>query len=286
MKKFFTTLPKNILGCFQGRMILWHLLFIALTFILVCSGFDWFYFSSTRSPVLREWMFPSAPIGGLVPITLPLILIVSGFVISRERISLTGWAIGQAALIGSLLSSTYKAFTGRVHPEHLIGENLSYNFQFGWLRGGVFWGWPSSHTTIAFAMAVTLFTLFPKKRWFGGLALVYAFYIRSWRFNDHPLVFGFRGGGHPRLHHRRGRRKEFFARSKEPEIAERFLEIDELFRKRTFFSRKVPSFKRNLVLLWRSFFSRKNAAPSGKTLKWRRKLSFKSPNGTFILKIT
>ena len=158
-------------------MILWHLLFIALTFICVTSGFDWFYFCSTRSPVLREWMFPSAVIGGLVPLTLPLSLIVSGFITSQARLSLTGWAVGQAALIGSLLSSTYKAFTGRVHPEHFIGADLSHDFRFGWLRGGVFWGWPSSHTTIAFAMAVTVFTVFPKQRWLGRLALLYALYI-------------------------------------------------------------------------------------------------------------
>jgi membrane-associated phospholipid phosphatase len=158
-------------------MLLWHLLFIALTVILIRSGFDWFYFCSTRSPMLREWMFPSAPIGGLVPLALPLILIFSGFITNRARISLIGWAIGQAALIGSLLSSTYKAFTGRVHPEHFIGADISHDFRFGWLRGGVFWGWPSSHTTIAFAMAVTVFTLFPKQRWLGWLTMAYALYI-------------------------------------------------------------------------------------------------------------
>lgn len=177
MKQFFSTLPRNILGCFQGRMILWHLLFIALTFILVQSGLDWFYFCSTRSPRLWAGMIPSAPIGGLVPLAVPFVLILSGFITGRVRLGLTGWAIGQAALIGSMLSSTYKAFTGRVHPEHFTGADLSHDFRFGWLRGGVFWGWPSSHTTIAFAMATTVFTLSPKNRWLGWLALVYAGYI-------------------------------------------------------------------------------------------------------------
>ena len=159
-------------------MILWHLLFITLTFICVASGFDWFYFCSTRSPVLREWMFPSAPIGGLMPFALPLILILSGYITSRARISLTGWAIGQAALIGSLLSSAYKAFTGRGHPAmHDVGTDISHVFRFGFLRGGMFWGWPSSHTTIAFAMVATVFTLFPKQRWLGWLAIAYALYI-------------------------------------------------------------------------------------------------------------
>jgi membrane-associated phospholipid phosphatase len=177
VKQFVSTLPRNILGCFQGRMILWHLLAIALTFILVQSGFDWFYFCSTRSPLLREWMFPSAPIGGLVPLALPLILILSGFINSRARISLIGWAIGQAELIGSLISSACKAFTGRAHPTHDVGADISHVFRFGFLRGGMFWGWPSSHTTIAFAMAATVFTLFPKQRWLGWLAIAYAFYI-------------------------------------------------------------------------------------------------------------
>ena len=158
-------------------MLLWHAVLIALTFLLVRSGFDWFYFCSTRSPVLRAWMFPSAPIGGLVPLALPFILILSGHITNQARLALTGWAIGQAALIGSLLSSAYKAFTGRVNPELFIGADISHDFRIGWLRGGVFWGWPSSHTTIAFAMAATVFTLFPKSRWLGWLAIAYGFYI-------------------------------------------------------------------------------------------------------------
>lgn len=177
MKQFLVTLPRNLIGCFKCRLILWHLLAILLTVILVTSGFDWFYFQSTRDPRLWELMIPSAPMGGLVPIALPLILIMSGFILSHSRITMAGWAIGQAELIASLISSTYKAFTGRVHPAPAGGENISQVFQFGFLRGGVFWGWPSSHTTIAFAMALTVFTLFPKQRWLGWLALAYAGYI-------------------------------------------------------------------------------------------------------------
>jgi len=178
VKHFFLTLPRNIIGCFRGRMILWHLLAILLTVILVTSGFDWFYFSVTRSPVLYEWMIPSAPIGGLVPLVLPLTLILTGYITLRFRIARIGWAIGQAELLGSLISSTYKAFTGRVHPAlHEVGTDISHDFRFGFLRGGMFWGWPSSHTTIAFAMAAAVFTLFPKKRWLGWLAMAYAGYI-------------------------------------------------------------------------------------------------------------
>ena len=178
MKHFFLTLPRNIIGCFRGRMLLWHLAAILLTVILVASGFDWFYFSATRSPVLYEWMIPSAPIGGLVPLVLPLTLILTGYITLHFRIARIGWAIGQAELLGSLISSIYKAFTGRVHPAlHEAGTDISHDFRFGILRGGMFWGWPSSHTTIAFAMAAAVFTLFPKQRWLGVMAVIYAFYI-------------------------------------------------------------------------------------------------------------
>ena len=158
-------------------MILWHIAAIVLTFILVASGADWSYFLDTRSPVLREWMFPAVRIGGLLPFALPLILLAFGTIIRSAKTTLTGWAVGQAALLGSLVSSTYKAFTGRVHPGHSVGPDISHVFRFGFLRGGVFWGWPSSHTTIAFAMAVTVFRLYPKQKWLGYAAIAYAVYV-------------------------------------------------------------------------------------------------------------
>jgi membrane-associated phospholipid phosphatase len=177
MKQFLVTLPRNLVGCFKGWRLVWHLVAILLTFILVTSGFDWRYYLATRNPTLRSWMFPAVVIGGLLPIYLPLFLLVIGFMTEKAKIILTGWAVGQAELIGALVVVAYKAFTGRVHPAHNVGADISHVFQFGFLRGGVFWGWPSSHTTLAFAMAVTVFTLWPKQRWLGLLAILYACYV-------------------------------------------------------------------------------------------------------------
>jgi len=53
----------------------------------------------------------------------------------------------------------------------------SHGFQLGFLKGGVFWGWPSSHTTVAFAMSVCLIQLFPKNKILTVSALIYAFYL-------------------------------------------------------------------------------------------------------------
>ncbi|HXR47610.1 MAG TPA: phosphatase PAP2 family protein [Candidatus Limnocylindrales bacterium] len=177
MKRFFLTLPRNLVGCFKGWKLVWHLVAILLTFILVMSGFDWRYFLATRSPELRSWMFPAVIIGGLLPFYLPLALLAAGYITRNARTILTGWAVAEAELLGALIVIAYKAFTGRAHPMHSVGQDISHVFHFGFLRGGVFWGWPSSHTTIAFAMAVTVFTLYPKQRWVGLVAILYAFYV-------------------------------------------------------------------------------------------------------------
>ena len=175
MNPFFLTLPRNVIGCFKGRKIAWHLVAIVLTFFLTESGFDWFYFRATHS--LRPWMFPAVMIGMFMPIALPLLLLAAGR-ISRNTMAIrTAWAVGQAAFIGWFIASAYKAVTGRPHPPRVIDSDTSHIFRFGLLRGGIFWGWPSSHTAVAFAMAVTLLTLFPQKRWLGVVAVFYAFYI-------------------------------------------------------------------------------------------------------------
>ena len=177
MKQFLVTLPRNLIGCFTGRNIVWHLVAIIFTFILVLSGFDWCYFLATRNPELRHWMWPAVHLGALLPIYLPLFLLAVGFIARNAKIILTGWAVAQAETIAASIVIAYKAVTGRVHPPHDVSADISHVFHFGFLRGGVFWGWPSSHTTIAFAMAATVFTLWPRKRWLGLLAMFYAFYI-------------------------------------------------------------------------------------------------------------
>ncbi len=177
MKQFFSTLFRNFIGCFKGQMLVWHVVAIALTIVLVTSGFDWLYFSATRARIFRLWAWPAIRIGGELPILLPFALLVIGLVFRNVRWNLCGAAVAQAVILGSLISSTYKAFTGRVHPLREIGADISRDFRFGFWRGGVFWGWPSSHTTIAFAMAVTIYMLFPKQRWMGWTAIAYALYV-------------------------------------------------------------------------------------------------------------
>jgi len=180
LRDFFYKLPTNLVRSFTGTNAPWHLLAIVLTYALVVSGFDWWYFESTRGQLIFDLAFPTAMLGFFVPAFIPVGVYLYGVIRKSNIIKILGAAQVQAALLGLFISFIYKAFTGRLHPNLIsaIGSpDISRVFEFGFLRNGVFWGWPSSHTTVAFAMAAALIAFFPRKRLVIALALIYAFYI-------------------------------------------------------------------------------------------------------------
>jgi membrane-associated phospholipid phosphatase len=177
MRDFFSTLPGNILRSFWGRNLLWHLLAISATAVIVVSGFDWLYFKATR-PFAR-YLFPSVILGWRVPVLFPIVAYIAGYLLRDRRAICSAYATAQAAVIALLVSSFYKALTGRPGLRHsaLTLIDTSREFHFGFLKGGVFFGWPSSHTTVAFAMSAALGTLYPGSKSVRYLALLYALYI-------------------------------------------------------------------------------------------------------------
>jgi hypothetical protein len=181
MPGFLYQLPKNITRCFKGYNLLWHFLAIVLTYIIVASDFDWDFFISAQETVLRTLLFPAIRLGMILPVVVPLILLAIGIQRKDLKIKNTAFALGQAAILGLAVSSFYKAFTGRIPPPHFFSHgtlvDTSHGFQFGFLRGGMFWGWPSSHTTVAFAMAVAHWKLYPENKLVRYAAILYAFYV-------------------------------------------------------------------------------------------------------------
>ena len=182
MKKVFYKLPQNILECFSPRNLKWHLLAIISTVIIVYSGFDWHYLIITKSANLNNILFPAVFIGFFIPVLLPVCLFVIGKVFKNAKIVITAFALGQAAFVGWLISSFYKSLTGRAPPNlNNLTLDISHGFHFGLFNQGIFWGWPSSHTTIAFAMAFTLIYLYQennlKNKIIKYSSLIYALYI-------------------------------------------------------------------------------------------------------------
>ncbi|MEN9337749.1 MAG: hypothetical protein RIQ41_63 [Candidatus Parcubacteria bacterium] len=172
-------LKRILVDSFTGKNLLWQLCAAILTGIIVLSGFDWQYFLFVRGETLNAFFNPALFGGFLIPILLPFVLLIVGLVRNDTQAKVIGWMLAQAAFLGWAISSLYKAFTGRVQPNVLdIIHDSSRNFQFGFLEHGIFWGWPSSHTTVAFSIVFALTTFLGKKYpSVHILAYTYAFYI-------------------------------------------------------------------------------------------------------------
>jgi membrane-associated phospholipid phosphatase len=187
MPELLHALPRNIITVFKGRNLFWHALAIILTIVIVMSGGDWAYYRATREEIFFKVAVPAIMLGTFVPVLGILGLWIFGEFRKNRRLISTAWALGQAALLGYAVSCLYKAFTGRLPPPfrgfRMSAANegslvdSSHGFQFGLLKGGVFWGWPSSHTTVAFAMSACLITLYPKNKRLVFLTSLYALYI-------------------------------------------------------------------------------------------------------------
>ncbi len=179
MKGIFYRFPKNLLKCFWGRNIFWHVLAIILTYFLVTFGFDWSYYQATRIPTLNSLFFPAVLLGGLLPFLIPAVLLVVSAVKKSFQAKNTAFVLAQSAIIGLIIAAFYKSITGRAHPAHeiLMSVDITRIFNFGPFTNGIFWGWPSTHTTIAFAMAVSLVMIYPKNKILKVLAIAYALYV-------------------------------------------------------------------------------------------------------------
>lgn len=176
--KLFGNLGNNILDSFRGDNIYLHLTAIAATTLLVSQGVDYnveHYFN--RHPEYGSWAHPVVSTGQFIP------FIAGGSLFAYAKIRNDNEALGasfavlQASLIEFLYNSTLKAVTGRPNPDwrHVSNmDSLSRSFRFGFLRGGIFWGWPSGHTASTMAVVSALTSYYPDKAWLkvAGFGLV------------------------------------------------------------------------------------------------------------------
>lgn len=178
LKKVFEGFWGNLKGFTTRKAIVWQLVAIIATYFLVQSGFDWWYYESTRSLLFAG--LPAGIVGFFVPILVPLILLIISQVKKIQRLELVAYAIAKAEILAFVVSVIYKIFTGRIQPEfytNLSNVDISHAFNFGFFRHGIFWGWPSSHTAVAFALAFVVWNLFPQKQILRYVTIIYAVYI-------------------------------------------------------------------------------------------------------------
>ncbi|MDB5238086.1 MAG: hypothetical protein JWM46_356 [Candidatus Kaiserbacteria bacterium] len=146
-----------------GRSLWWHTVAILITFVIVTTGLDWTFYEATRSTIFHPIVWAAGIGGFLLPVVVPLGMYIAGAINRNGPLRHKAMAVASAVILASVLAIMYKIFTGRLPPEFItsIGTtDISHRFDFGFLRNGIFWGWPSSHTAVAVAGGVTIFRLF------------------------------------------------------------------------------------------------------------------------------
>lgn len=174
----FGNIGNNILNSFKGDNLYLHLAGIASTVLIVTTNTDYhvhkfFYdheeFGNAARPIIRAGMFIPFVTGGS--------LYAYGKFAEDDRAVAASFAVLQASLVAFLYNSLLKAVTGRPNPDwqhHSDMKALSKTFRFGFMRGGVFWGWPSGHTSSAMAVVSALTSFYADKTWLkvAGYSLV------------------------------------------------------------------------------------------------------------------
>ncbi len=165
----FGNFGNNILDSFKGNNLYLHLAGIALTSILVTQNVDYkveHFFN--QNPIYGQWARPILVTGQLLPFIVGGGLYAYGKLDRNDEFVGASFAVLQASLIEFLYNSTLKAITGRPGPDwrhHSDMESLSKTFRFGFLRGGIFWGWPSGHTSATMAVVSALTNYYPNVTW-------------------------------------------------------------------------------------------------------------------------
>jgi len=167
------------------RTFIWSsiLFFVAIviTYLSVVTDFDWKYFQFLKNyNLLQKILFPAVMIGGFLPMILSLMVMILFWKFRSRNWFKKMIKIFFALVFAVIIDSILKSITGRPAPSMAVGLiDNSQIFKFGFMRGGIFWGWPSEHAMVAFAMS-TVFAKLNSSKWYWPLlAYLYGFYIAT-----------------------------------------------------------------------------------------------------------
>jgi membrane-associated phospholipid phosphatase len=177
----FSGIGNNILNSFKGDNLYLHLAGIASTALIISSNTDYhierFFnqyegFGEAARPVIRIATYFPFAVGGS--------LFAYGKIKGDDQAVGASFAVLQSSLIAFVYNSFLKAITGRPHPDWRNNDDmlgLSKTFRFGFVRGGIFWGWPSGHTSSTMAVISALTNFYPDKSWLKIVGYSYVAYM-------------------------------------------------------------------------------------------------------------
>jgi len=173
-----SNITANVAGSFAGMNILLHSSACVATWAIASCDIDYeiHRFFSQRSEV-DSFTGPSVWLGYSVPVALGGALFAYGEADRNDEAIAAGYAVLQASLLSELYVSLLKAVTGRPNPDSKAYPDMriaSRMFRFGFLRGGIHYGWPSGHLAVNTAAITCLWSFYPRS---VALKIVGGFYL-------------------------------------------------------------------------------------------------------------
>lgn len=176
-----TGIAADARGVFRGSNLALQAVAVGLAPVIVQSGLD----RETHNEIARhsEWApygLPAVGAATLLPVGLSVGLYAYGRAQDAPREVYAGCAVAQSAILAFLEQSILKAATGRPGPKpREMSQSEVETFRFGFMRGGIFWGWPSGHMLNTAAVLSTLPALYPDNSWmrwgcWTGIAATFA----------------------------------------------------------------------------------------------------------------
>jgi hypothetical protein len=184
----FSNFGNNILHSFTGSNLYLQLGAVVATPFLVGNNVDYHverFFN--EHPAYGNIASPVPFTGQALPFIVGGGLLAYSTLWTHDDETLgASFAVIQASLIELMDNITLKAFTGRPGPKWRTTsdmEALSEEWRFGFLRGGVYDGWPSGHTGATMAVVSALTNYYPDNTWLKiagyGLVLYTAYGVTS-----------------------------------------------------------------------------------------------------------
>jgi membrane-associated phospholipid phosphatase len=165
IRGFTLHIRTSFMGTIRWPWLAFHVISVIISILLILGGVDWSYFLFYQNhKLLQILLFPAVMIGGLIPFIVPPLIYLYAKKENKPHLEPLAFALTQAAVVATIWIAIYKAITGRLGPElfESAEEDYSTDFAFGILRRGVFHGWPSTHATVAWALAIVYFNYRPE----------------------------------------------------------------------------------------------------------------------------
>jgi membrane-associated phospholipid phosphatase len=161
----FTNLGDNTVNSLSGGNLYVLPVVAAATYVLLTTDTDFYvheYFS--RNIASYETYTSAALLGGYIaPLAVGGGMYLWGKINGDSKTSAAGSCALQAITVAQLTVTVLKAVTGRPGPDPTKYPDMreaSHIFQFGFLRGGLHYGWPSGHLATNTAWIVALMTFY------------------------------------------------------------------------------------------------------------------------------